>query len=163
MRDYSLNQTSTPLTKVSANRSKAVGSSFISTEVRAEEAHANTDRYSSDDPCREGHSKDVDSLGVQRSQKEGMPSTNGCSKSRVESELRRRLRVVLDKAPSDSSAVFYLRNGEDGYKALLKIHSRDRKFIAGAVHRDFVQVVDEVIHQIRYQLCVWRQERFVDN
>lgn len=74
--------------------------------------------------------------------------------------LRHRLRWLMDKAPSDATASFFIKPVGQGYKGLLKIHSAQRRFIAGCEAASLSELMDRISEEIKEQLASWREVRF---
>lgn len=74
--------------------------------------------------------------------------------------LRHRLRWLMDKAPSDATASFFIKPVGKGYKGLLKIHSAQRRFIAGCEAASLSELMDRISSEIKSQLANWREVRF---
>lgn len=74
--------------------------------------------------------------------------------------LRHRLRWLMDKAPSDATASFFIKPVGHGYKGLLKIHSAQRRFIAGCEASSLNELMDRISTEIKTQLASWREVRF---
>lgn len=77
-------------------------------------------------------------------------------------EINDRIQAVLDRAPSDASAFLLIRLGHRGYKGVLKVASRQRKFIGGGAAADFGDVVDRVFSEVNEQIEQWKKQRFLD-
>jgi hypothetical protein len=76
--------------------------------------------------------------------------------------IRHRLRWLMDKAPSDATATFFIKPVKNGFKGLLKIHSTQRRFVAGGEASSLSELMDRISSEIRGQLHNWRQVRFSD-
>ncbi len=76
--------------------------------------------------------------------------------------IRHRLRWLMDKAPSDATATFFIKPVKTGYKGLLKIHSAQRRFVAGGEASSLAELMDRISSEIKGQLYSWRQVRFTD-
>jgi hypothetical protein len=76
--------------------------------------------------------------------------------------IRHRLRWLMDKAPSDATATFFIKPMKTGYKGLLKIHSAQRRFVAGGEAGSLSELMDRISSEIKGQLHNWRQVRFSD-
>lgn len=75
-------------------------------------------------------------------------------------ELQRRLRGLVDSAPSDASSVFCVRRTAGGYKGLLKIRSKELRIVAGGSAATLEQVVDQIDGEVAERLAEWRRLRF---
>lgn len=91
----------------------------------------------------------------------GMTASMESADTRVvmERDLRYRLRLLLDKAPSDSSAVFFLSRIGRGFKGFLKIRSRERQFVAGSTGGESAVVINDILQEIYRQIVEWRNHR----
>jgi hypothetical protein len=76
-----------------------------------------------------------------------------------ELELRMCLRELMDIAPSDSSAVFFVSQTGHGYKGILKIRSLTGRFVAGAIAPELDALIEAIRQQIHVQLLEWRRNR----
>ena len=74
--------------------------------------------------------------------------------------IRHRLRWLMDKAPSDATAVFHIKPSAEGYKGLLKIHSAQRRFVAGGEASSLSELMDRITTEIKTQFRTWRKGRF---
>lgn len=75
--------------------------------------------------------------------------------------IRHRLRWLMDRAPSDATATFFIKPFRDGYKGLLKIHSAQRRFVADGEANTLGELMDSISDEIKQQLRTWKQGRFV--
>lgn len=78
-------------------------------------------------------------------------------------ELDRRMKALMEKAPSDATSQLVIRKSKEGYKGLLKITSLQGKFVAGQVHRCFTQMMNELFAEARAQIDQWKRHRFIDS
>ncbi|MCM2280960.1 MAG: hypothetical protein NDI61_03840 [Bdellovibrionaceae bacterium] len=75
-------------------------------------------------------------------------------------EDRSRIRWLMEAAPSDASAEFFVKKSETGFKAILKIQSRELRIVAGGTAPTLEQVIDQIDHDTTQQLSQWRKSRF---
>lgn len=75
-------------------------------------------------------------------------------------EINNRIQGVLDSAPSDASVSLTIRQSKDGYKGVLKILSKQRKFIGGGADKRFSVVLDRIFEEVRQQIDDWKKRRF---
>lgn len=73
--------------------------------------------------------------------------------------INSRLELMLDKAPSDSSANLLVRKTKDGYKAFLRIRSVNSRFASFIFGAGLIDVVEKVILDVRSQIERWKQTR----
>lgn len=77
-------------------------------------------------------------------------------------DINEQLQRVLDRAPSDASATLLIRKVQDGYKGLLKIYSRQRRFVGGSVDHYLPTVVASIFEEVREQIEDWKRTRSLD-
>ena len=73
--------------------------------------------------------------------------------------INSRIRDVLDHAPSDATAELEIRKDKAGFQGLLKVFSRQRKFIGGNRAKTFSDVIDKVFEEVWSQISDWKSER----
>jgi hypothetical protein len=78
-----------------------------------------------------------------------------------QNELRQRLSRWVDLAPSDSSAVFFVKRCANGFKGLLKIRSREVRIVAGCIAPTLSELMDRVGDETCRQITAWRNARFL--
>lgn len=77
-------------------------------------------------------------------------------------EINDRIRSLIDCAPSDAGAELVVHKTPVGYKGLLKIHSRHRRFVGGDSGPEFQEVLDRIFEEVREQIEDWKRDRDLD-
>lgn len=79
--------------------------------------------------------------------------------SHTQQEINERLSRLLDQAPSDATGELEIRKNAKGYQALLKIFSRQGKFIGGSRGSKLTEVVERIFEEVHDQIKAWKRER----
>jgi hypothetical protein len=75
-------------------------------------------------------------------------------------DLNIQLEFLMDKAPSDADGIFTVQKDKNGYRAILKISSLQKKFISACSAASLHDLVERIVTETKGQLETWRRERF---
>ena len=76
-------------------------------------------------------------------------------------EIKERLEVILDSAPSDAVARIVVKKIRGGFHAFLRIYSKQTKFLVGASAPHLRDAMNQLFDDVGRQIGSWRDSRTV--